>query len=258
MESRTRLRIQVRDPLAPVRVSPVRVNGSAVTNTAIEILDDEGAWQCLNIHSASYQLVPNEQVEQVTRAILDDTGMRWEPSGEVWSGRYWARMLKSDVAMKVPQVGDALKLGLRVENSYDGSCQFRLVLMAYVLSCANGLVSPRCFSTYRMRHTRSNEFSIDEAVSVIQAGMDELTGIIPVVERLSEIPLTMELLSQVAKDTELPNGEWGHITKELTEATSAWDLMQAITHRLTHYGRGRSSLQHQERVGDYFLHELAA
>ena len=257
MEDRLRRRVSVADPLAPVRVSPVRVNGSSVTNQGIEILNDDGDWEAINIHSASYNLIPNEEVARTTREILTGSGMAWEPATEVWTGRYWAMHYKSDVSVRAPKVGDALSLGLRVENSYDGSCQFRLVLMAYVLSCANGMVSSRHFTTYRMRHTSNHEFSIPEAVSVLQTGIDELVGIVPTVDALSEIPLTVELLAKVSRVTDLPNGEWGYITKDLSGAQTAWDLMQVITHRLTHHGRGKSSLQYQERIGDYFLHTLA-
>lgn len=252
-----RRKIASSDPLTPTRIMPVEVAGRGVQKIAIQVQNDDGDWECVSIHGPNYRLIENRHVAEVTEELFSRTGLSWDSASEIWTGKYWAKLYRSDVSMEAPKVGDALALGLRIENSYDGSCQFRLVLMAYVLSCSNGLVSPRCFSAYRMRHTRSHDFSITEAVEVIQSGMDEVMGIVPMVERLSDIPLTVELLSQVARDTELPNGEWGHIARELSNARSAWDLMQAITHRLTHHGRGRSSLQHQERVGDYFLHRLA-
>jgi hypothetical protein len=254
----TRTRVSVTDPLSPVRVSPVRVNGSAVPHQGIEILTDEGDWECINIHSSSYSLVPNAEMEKTSRMILAASGMCWEPTSEVWTGRYWAKLFKADFSVEAPRVGDALSLGLRVENSYDGSCQFRLCLMAYVLSCTNGLVSPRHFSTYKMRHTVNNEFDIQEAVTVIRSGMDQVMNILPLVDRLSEIRLTVPFLSTVCRETDLPSGEWGLIVKDLGGAKTAWDLFQSITGRLTHHGRGRSGLLQQEQVGDYFLHRLAA
>lgn len=256
METPTRSRIQVSDPLAEVRISPVRVNGSSVANKGIEILNDEGVWECVNIHSASYNLIANTLAEETTTQILAESNLSWEPMSEIWTGRYWARTYKSDMTVEAPKVGDTLSLGLRVENSYDGSCQFRFVLMAFVLSCENGLVSPKNFTSYKLRHTNGNQFVTDEAVSVIRSGLDELMEVVPLVERLNDIPLSIELLSQVSRETGLPNGEWGHITKDLRGASTAWDLMQSITHRLTHYGRGKSSLLHQEAVGDYFLGDL--
>ncbi len=256
MGTPSRSRIQVSDPLAEVRVSPVRVNGSSVANKGIEIINDDGVWECANIHSASYNLIPNTLVEETTSQILAESTLSWEPRGEIWTGRYWARFYNSDMTVEAPKVGDILSLGLRVENSYDGSCQFRFVLMAFVLSCSNGVVSPKNFTSYKLRHTNSNQFFTDEAVSVIRSGLDELMEVVPLVERLSDIPLSIELLSQVSRETGLPNGEWGHITKGLRGASTAWDLMQAITHRLTHHGRGKSSLLHQEAVGNYFLDTL--
>ena len=256
-EKKVRSRLAVSDPLAPVRVSPVRVNGSAVSHAGIEILNDKGKWECINIHSSEYNLVPNAEADMVVRDILEESGLSWTRVKEVWTGRYWARLFRSDTRFDDTEVGEVLSLGLRVENSYDGSCQFRLVLMAYVLSCSNGLVIPKHFSSYRMRHLTSNEFDISEAILEIQHGFEQVRDLIPSINRLSGIPLSVELLSRVARDTDLPDRDWGHITRKLGDAHSAWDLMQAITHQLSHHGKGRATILTEERVGDYF-HSLAA
>jgi hypothetical protein len=77
MESKTKSsRVQVTDPFAEVRVSPVRVNGSPVLNKGIEIMTEDG-WECINIHSAAYQLVPNEVVASVTQEILGGSDLEW-------------------------------------------------------------------------------------------------------------------------------------------------------------------------------------
>ena len=68
----------------------------------------------------------------------------------------------------------------------------------------------------------------------------------------------ISLLSKVAKETSLPKREWGFIAEDLGDASTAWDLMQSITHRLTLHGRGRSGLQYEEQIGDYFLSKLIA
>ena len=258
MEEQRRIRVSVENPLAPVRISPVRVNGSSVSNKGIEILNNNGEWECINVHSSSYNLIPNTLAAETTRQILDESSLSWEQTSEIWTGRYWARLYKSDMTVEVPKIRDILCLGLRVENSYDGSCQFRFVLMAFVLSCSNGLVSPTNFTSYKLRHSNGNHFVTDEAVSVIRSGLDELMAVVPVVERLNDIPLSIELLSQVSRETGLPNGMLGLITKELKEANTAWDLFQAFTHHLTHHGRGKSNLLHQEVVGDYFLNRIIA
>lgn len=256
MEHKERSRVKVSSPLAEVRAARVRVNGASVTHKGIEILNDEGEWDCINIHSANYNLISNTQVAEATEKILSESIIRWTPEKEVWTGRYWAKMFRSDVAVDAPQVDDTLSLGLRVENSYDGSCQFRMVLMGYVLSCTNGLVSPKMFSSYTLKHTISNEFSITSALMHLESGIDQVKSLVPRVNKLNEIPLTIDLLARVAEETGLPNGEWGHITKLLRGSRTAWDLMQAITHRLSHHGRGKSGLQNEELIGDYFLDQI--
>lgn len=253
-----RRQVQVTDPLAPVQLSPVRVNGSQVPNQAVEILNDDGAWECINIHSPLYKLIPNQTVQTVTNDILGASELSWKETTSVWTGRYFAQLFMSDGLQEVPVTGDTLALGLRSENSYDGSCQFRLVLQAYVLSCSNGLVSPRLFRSFAVKHMNGNDgFRIDEAVSIISSGMSILEHIAPRVSALSRIPLTINLLAQVARETKLPNREWGYIARELNGVLDLWGLMQVITNRLTHHGRGRAGLQSQEIVGDYFLSTLS-
>jgi len=247
----------VTSPFAEVRVAPVSVRGSEVSNQAIEIRDDHGDWQCLNIHSSAYNLVPNTVVNGIAQEILIQTGESWTDEREVWTGRYWAKLFRSNLEVDAPQVDDTLSLGLRVENSYDGSCQFRIVLMGFVLSCTNGLVSPKHFSSFVMRHLGDEEVNYGLAVAKIRQGMRELEGILPLVGRLNRIPLTVDLVSQVANETGLPDGEWGHITKMLGGSSTAWDFLQCVTHRLSHHNRGRAGLQYEEKIGDYFLGRLA-
>jgi len=89
--------------------------------------------------------------------------------------------------------------------------------------------------------------------------MDEVTRILPLVERLSEIRLTVPFLSKVCKETGLPEGEWGIILKDLGSAKTAWDLLQSITGRLTHHGRGRSGVSGPSRycrLGDIQIRAL--
>ena len=258
MEQKSRRsRVQVSSPFAEVRTASVSVHGSLVSNQAIEIRDDHGDWQCLNIHSSAYKLVPNSVVNEIAEEILIQTGENWIPEREVWTGRYWAKLFRSNLEVDAPQVDDTLSLGLRVENSYDGSSQFRIVLMGFVLSCTNGLVSPKHFSSFSVKHIGDEEVNYSMAVSQIRRGLREVEDLLPVVNHLSSIPLTINLISQVANETGLPNREWGEICKLLGGSETAWDLMQCITHRLSHHGRGRAGILNEEQIGDYFLGRIA-
>ena len=109
-----------------------------------------------------------------------------------------------------------------------------------------------------MRHTMNNDFNTAEVVSVLTSGMKQVKALLPKIDSLSKIPLSFSLLSKVAKETTLPKREWGFIAEELVDASSAWDLLQAITFRLSHHGRGKAGLQYQEQIGDYFLSRLSA
>lgn len=246
------------DPFAPVRLSPVAVNGSAVPQVGVEILNDEGDWEALNIHSQGYQLIPNSLVQQAALEITSRSSMSWTEERTIWTGRFLSILYRSDRMIQLPEVGDAVSLGLRVENSYDGSAKFRLALMAFVLSCRNGLMSPRLFTTYTVKHTTSKEFDIEEAVEILNSGVAALEVLAPRIAGLARMPLTVRRLAAVSRNVELPNRDWGHVLQQLEPARTMWDLMQAITHRVTHNTRGRSLITTSEEVGDYFLSRLVA
>jgi len=249
--------VSVADPFAPVRLAPVSVNGESVAQVGVEILNDDDRWECINIHSQGYQLISNSLAQQTAREITSMSSLNWTEEKTIWTGRFLSTMYRSDQIVEVPAVGDAIALGLRVENSYDGSAKFRLVLMAYVLSCTNGLMSPRHFSTYTVKHTAAQEFDLKEAVSVIHGGVRSLEQIAPRIATLSRMPLDIRTLASVANSINLPGRDWGPVVQNLGNADSVWDLMQEVTHRLTFNGKGRALITTSEQVGDFFLGTMA-
>ncbi|HOF67814.1 MAG TPA: DUF932 domain-containing protein [Candidatus Fermentibacter daniensis] len=248
--------MSISDPFSPVRLAPVSVNGTSVPQVGVEILNDDGAWEAINIHSQGYQLVPNSLAQQAGREIMSRSDLQWSQERMVWTGRFLSLMYRSDRIIEVPALGDAVSLGLRVENSYDGSAKFRLVLMAFVLSCTNGMMSPRFFSTYTMRHSVENRLDLRGAVDLINNGVTMLQDLAPRMSSLAGIRLNVKLLAEVAKNVDLPARDWGPILQNLSNAKTLWDLMQEVTHRLTYNGRGRALITTSEQVGDYFLGNL--
>lgn len=248
--------VQVKDPFAPVRLAPVSVNGTSVPQVGVEIFNDEGAWEAINIHSQGYQLIPNTLVQQAAREIMSRSDLEWSPTQTIWTGRFLSLMYRSNRLEDVPGVGDAVALGLRVENSYDGSAKFRLVLMAYVLSCTNGLMSPRFFTTYTLKHTVDNRLDLRGAVDLIHNGAVMLENLAPRIASLASIRLNVKLLAEVARNIDLPNRDWGPVLQNLGNAKTLWDLMQEVTHRMTFNGRGRALITTSEQVGDFFLGNL--
>jgi len=248
--------VQVKDPFAPVRLAPVSVNGASVPQVGVEILNDDGDWEAINIHSQGYQLIPNTMVQQAAREIMSRSDLQWNEEKTIWTGRFLSLMYRSDRIIEVPALGDAVSLGLRVENSYDGSAKFRLVLMAFVLSCTNGMMSPRFFTTYTMRHSVENRLDLRGAVDLLNNGVTMLQDLAPRISSLAGIRLNVKLLAEVAKNIDLPNRDWGPILQNLGSAKTLWDLMQEVTHQLTYNGRGRALITTSEQVGDYFIGNL--
>ncbi|MCK5117431.1 MAG: DUF932 domain-containing protein [Candidatus Aegiribacteria sp.] len=248
--------VKVSDPYAAVRLAPVSVNGESVSQVGVEILDDQEHWQCLNIHSQGYQLISNSIVQQTAREITSLSNLNWTEEKTIWTGRFLSILYRSNKIVDIPEVGDAVALGFRATNSYDGSAKFRLDLMAFVLSCSNGLMSPRYFSTYTLKHIAVHEFDLNEAVSVLNVGLDTLEKIAPRIVTLSTIPLNLKMLAKVANKVNLPNRDWAYIVQHLEDAHSLWDLFQLSTHQISHNGRGRALINTSEKVGDFFLGNL--
>ena len=78
--------VQVKDPFAPVRLAPVSVNGTSVPQVGVEILNDDGAWEAINIHSQGYQLIPNTLVQQAAREIMSRSDLQWNEEKTIWTG----------------------------------------------------------------------------------------------------------------------------------------------------------------------------
>jgi len=256
MKRRLRKAVQVTDPLSPVRLAPVAVRGTEVSQVAVEILDDAEDWRPIAIHGEGYQLISNSIVQETAREIISMSPMTWKEEKTIWTGGYLSTLYRSDQIVEIPEVDDAVALGLRVTNSYDGSAKFRLDLMAFILSCLNGLMTPRYFKTYTLKHVSAQEFNLDEAVSIITGGVVVLEKIVPRIAALSSIPLNLQALSHVANKINLPNRDWAYVVKHIGEAHSLWDLMQLATHQITHAGQGRAVITKSERVGDFFLGDL--
>jgi len=119
-------------------------------------------------------------------------------------------------------------------------------------------MSPRLFTTYTIKHLASNAFDIEEAVGILNEGVVALEVLAPKIGELSRMPLNVKRLSSVAKSIDLPNRDWGHVLQQLEPARSMWDLMQALTHRVTSNTKGRSLITTSETIGDYFLTRLVA
>lgn len=248
----TRTRLQVSDPMSPVRSVEIRTNGDAVFQ-GVEILSDCGQFELLNIHSASYNLLANSDVQKAAQSVLDDSGLSWRKVRETWNGRFWAEQWISDCQVEAPEVDDLLAMGLLVQNSYDGSAQASMVLMGFVVACTNGLMSTRHFESYSMKHLTSETFDNSGAVAKLDAGVQQVQALVPVMHSLNRIPLSVGLLARVAGETQLPRAEWGFILEKLSGARTAYDLLMRITDRLSRNARGRAGLDHQNRIGDLFL-----
>ena len=143
------------DPFCDVRLHNIENQGRATDKFWIEVQDPEteefveipGTG---TVHSADYKLVTNRQVRDMAVAVMDDTGMAFEPIAGYpgghsqplyWNGRRFSeKWYVPDTAIDVPG-GSSMMLGLEVTNSYDGSCKVGLAFFAMHLVCSNQFYS---------------------------------------------------------------------------------------------------------------------
>lgn len=254
------------NPLAEVVLEPVVVAGKDTGKMAVMVQDDSGEFQHQAMNSGDYKLLKNSLALQVGEDMMSRSPFAWEqmPTHDVWSGKFMARCYRTtDLTVELPAVGDAIALGLRIENSYDGSTKFRASLMAYVLSCLNGMTSPQFFESYTFRHLEGREeFDVSDISMKLEEGLSVLERVAPMIQELSETPLSASLITSAASSLSIPGHQFMGILKAMDlreeKRQTEWDFMQAMTYRTTHKMKGYAALKHSEEVGSFFLRRASA
>jgi hypothetical protein len=103
-------------------------------------------------------LVPIKEERIKVNDISNDFGLESKPpriykKGAIMHADY---DFKQEREIESSTVGDVIKFGLRIMNSYNGSFQLSYLLVAFRLVCSNGLVIPKTFRTLSVKHTKGN------------------------------------------------------------------------------------------------------
>ena len=261
-------RIIVTDPMAEVRLNSVAVGGREDSYKAVEILDDSNEYQTVAIHGPDYELIPNLLAREIGQDVMSRSEFDWNHERTLWNGSIVSMQYRSDSQVEIPEIGDTMAYGLRIENSYNGNIKLRVVAMAWVLSCLNGVTHPEMFGHYTFRHDSrgENRFDIEDAVTCVQSGVKAMEAVRGKVSALSAEIFTLADLADVCNDVSFPKSNWYDILKTLsTEAPgmesglfNGWDVYQAFTNVITHKMKGVSSLQYSDTIGRYFLDRIGA
>lgn len=244
-------------PFSDVALDQMEVGGEKVDKMAVRVMDDAGIFRTQAVVGMDYALIPNTLARQVGEDVMARSPYTWEHMATAHTGKVMSLSYRSDLILEVPEVGDTIALGIRIENSYDKSIKFKASLMAYVLSCLNGMTSRKFFKSFTFRHHESSgDFDVADISEKLLEGEGVLRKIAPVLAELKRAPLRSETICQAARELSVPGNNFMNVVKSLPAKSSNWDFMQALTAETTHQMKGVSALRHSESVGDFFLGSL--
>jgi len=218
---------------AEVKTVPHIAGGVTTEHSDVMIMGDNG-WQYINTVSPNYQLVTNETAMGIANEIMSNSEHVWSPVKTMWNGKRMSSFYKTqDAVAELPRVGDTIAMGLRVDNSYDGSSSFGYALMAYVLSCTNGLVSDRLFGTFRMKHV-GNSWDMDAAKETIIGGTQRLIEFAPRIDALGGHELELSHVRAIGLNPAVGPTFLGGWLNELPKGdVDMWTACQKGTSMLT-------------------------
>lgn len=233
------------DPYAPIEkrslwtTDSMRSGGFSVR---VADPDSPSGWSECGIVSADYLVISNADARDVAHEIADRSGLGFTEEKVTFDGkRYALNLVAKEQGLVEPRVGDHVGLGLRVENSYDGSRRFGASLFAYRLACKNGMLVPSLFRRVQFRHVRSSEGWEDElrrSLAMIEAAPAGLARFAEAARTLASMRVTAGRLREIRQDVlpKLPVTLWGKTMDRFLahEPLDAFGLLNAITNQTWH------------------------
>ena len=254
----------VPDKFAPVALEPVVIHGVDTGRLSVVLDDPVRGKTPVGIVGKNYGVWSNYDAMKVAEEILHRSRYSWNPVHEIWDGKHYQSFWQtSEALIELPAVGDAIRLGLRLENSYDGSCKLRIAVMAYVLTCTNGMISDQRWGVFSVRHDRSKHVDWDDAVTQLQSGATNLLDSADHFQAMTRHPFALPSLLTVAGETGLNPTFIGKYVKTLAGqgpdngttgngAITLWDAMNVGTHLLSNPDT-LSGVRQLEAFTDSFL-----
>ena len=243
---------------APVRLARHQFNGVNTSVFDVIVTDEQETDQLIHTVSDNYRLVTNEQANEVASLTMAETGYTWDMNFECWDGKRWVAFYRSKEALiELPTVGDAVNLGLRLENSYDGTRAFSMSIMMSILTCTNGMVSDKRLGSFRIPH-KNGDWEISTAASEIMLGAQNVMALAPALTALTTAKISKDTFVELGAEPAFGVGFLGGLLKKTAEEKpkTMWDLCQMGTAQMTDALRNNGTLGtigQLERWTDHFL-----
>ncbi len=208
-----------------------------------------------------YKLVPHADVIDQARGFISALGTPEETFNIARSGAVMVGVLTYREHTQTVAKGDTVGLRVYIENSYNATRSLTIRIGALVLSCLNGMVTPRNVYSYVWRHTTDVVIKFPEPGEILSnftAEADRWKGYgdIRLPPRGSK-PVT-DLFGQL--EPVLGTGMLESVREVIatTKDPSGWDLMQACTYQITHSSKASvvgklNKLDATSRIVDGFL-----
>jgi len=215
----------------------------------IRVMQENGKLTEASIVGPNYLVIINKDLHEQCEAIRARTGLNWVHDKLFFDGKRYRNVYRTeDSGIALEKVGDTAHIMFTETNSYDGSSPagFRIDFM--VLSCLNGMVSPRYGMGTNFRHSLNSinwkeEIQRSALMLTGQRVQDKLYGFSQAIDRLYT-PINMENLN-VFRNKYIPklnSLRYGEILTKFhkEEGVTAWDLCQAGTDTFWHRNKRNS------------------
>lgn len=249
------------NPFNSVEVEPVlTAEGIETKRSIVKVRDNEGVLQPVSSVSAGYQLITNEQAQQVVEDVQTRSKFTWkELRPTFFDGKRFLSYYMSEESIGEVNNGikRTMKVGMLTRNSYDGSCRFGIQMFMAMLECSNQFIHPNMFGSFLLRHTTgdggANLLDPEDAAEQISRQAGVMLEVAPAIGAMKKSGvLTVADLREAKAKTSIAPTKWGSVLDHI-ESDSKFGLMNAMTFVASHEIDGMASVRAGESIGRYFL-----
>jgi hypothetical protein len=225
------------------------------------VQDSSGAYQVMGILGRDYQLLSNRKVRDYAEDIMSRTGQEYggyHNLKTLFDGKRYVDFFASNNPIVSVQNGKELPihLGLACWNSYDGTRASGFECFALNPFCTNQYHSRNRFGFFAWRHTGADnrQLDVDDALSNLAIGAQNVIAIAPAIKLLKAAPITAEAITTAHAKTEMPTSKWGEVLGQLAkEEGSLFGLYQALTFVASHSLNGLTAISIGSTITDHLL-----
>jgi len=221
--------------LSPVQKERLITEGGTRSSRFAVILDPDGVRKEVGIVSEDYKLVPNRFAYDTALDVIRKSRMRFEPHSIAFDGKHYRQRWFFPEVTQEPQVGDMIRCGLDVVNSYDGTTQFGISFIAERLKCHNGMMVDFILGATKFRHWGNGdkwESELGDAVNYLGSLGNRSEQLLPHINKMLETIMPREAIQKVFADLETPDSLLAPVYRSL-EGDTQWDLYNAFTKTLS-------------------------